>query len=107
MFISRKINGPGVRYEIVIRVNIGQVVCAHGSFECGMYNDMKIFNTRLGNELGEQEGIIADRGYPQFKAWTPYSERPEMQITTRRLRARHEMLNSCLKQFNIVTPVQA
>lgn len=86
---SHNFNGPRVQYEIVIGVHNEQVFSAHCASECDMYSDLKISNMVLANDLEYQEQTIADRGYSQYKAWTPNTEYPEMQAATSRLHTKH------------------
>lgn len=56
-------------------------------------DDVRIFNTRVNNELEELEQIIAGRGYLHGKAWTLSTECPDMQAISSRFCARQETFN--------------
>ena len=99
---SHKFNGPGLRYEVAIAIQTGDIVHVNGPFPCGKQQDIAIFRKklkkkmRLGYELAE-----ADKGY---RGEPLLIELPDMdggagaaQITAKnKARGRHE---TCNKRF--------
>ena len=72
---SHKFKGPGLRYEIGVALNTGDVVWINGPFRCGEWTDIKIFRDDLIKYLDENERVEADDGYS--------GENPEFCLTTR------------------------
>ncbi len=62
-WFSHKFKGPGLRYEVAISIQGGDIVWVHGPFPCGKYPDLKIFQAGLKDKLLPGENVIADSGY--------------------------------------------
>lgn len=99
---SHKSNGSGLRYEIGISIESSSICWVYGPFPCGARNDQSIFNEKLRHQLSEGERVIADKGYRGERI-------QDLQMFPdplgKRIRARHETLNSRIKQFKIVGSV--
>ena len=90
-----------MRYEIGICIATGWICWINGPFPSGFGNDRDIAELSLHHMLGDGEGYIADGVYRRIMgvARTPtgnhrYSDRKEQEA-----RARHETVNSLLKNF--------
>ena len=59
---SFKFNGPGLRCEIAIEAESGNIVWAYGGFPCGAFPDLIIARRKFVNLLRPGEKAIADRG---------------------------------------------
>jgi hypothetical protein len=46
-WFSHKFNGPGIRYEVAISINGGQIVHIQGPYPAGNWPDIKIFRECL------------------------------------------------------------
>ena len=97
---SHKLNGPGVRYEIGLS-GAGQIIWVNGPFKCGQMNDLSIFKSRIQHVLGE-ERVIADSIYRSEKCVIPSDVYMHEHDLHSRIRARHETVNSRLKNFEIL-----
>jgi hypothetical protein len=99
-WFSHKFNGPGVRYEIAVCIQTGDIVWIYGPFACGRWPDMKIFKSKLINKLLPGEKVEADMGYNGDKVRKPndYFSHNEKKAK-KRARARHETVNRRLKQW--------
>lgn len=93
---SHKFKAAGIRYEIGISIESGDVVWASGGFPCGEWPDVKIAK-ELYVYYAENEITLADKGYRDRR----YFKLPE-NITEKRILARHETLNGRLKNFQIL-----
>ncbi|KAI2499167.1 hypothetical protein MHU86_15319 [Fragilaria crotonensis] len=62
-WFSHKFRGPGLRYEMAICIQTGDIVWVNGPYKCGKWPDVKIFKSRLMHLLGDDEMVEADRGY--------------------------------------------
>lgn len=106
---SHKFKGkPGLRYEIAICIQSGDIVHINGPYPCGEKNDIQIFRLelkgkmRLGHELAE-----ADLGY-QGEPF--YIELPDMHGGGGKMqkkakadaRSRHENCNKRFKEWAIL-----
>jgi hypothetical protein len=104
---SHKINRAGLRYEIAICIQTGEIVWINGPFPCGEYPDVKIFRLRLKTLLAEGEKVESNGGYGYFghpddrccvpKVRTEVPGRARAQAL-----ARHEAVNARFKAFNIL-----
>ena len=59
---SFKYNRSGLRYEIAIEAESGNIVWAYGGFPCGAFPDLIIARKKFVNLLRPGEKAIADRG---------------------------------------------
>ena len=89
-----------MRYEVGISIEEGNIVWAHGPFECGTFSDLRIYRSRLKHDLLEGEMIVADQAYPD----ETYSGSQTTNGTANFafVRARHEATNKRFKQFNVL-----
>ena len=102
---SHKFQAPGLRYEVGIGIQAGDIVHILGPFPAGKWNDIAIFRKGMKKklELG-LEVVEADKGY---RGEPFFVELPEMdggagkrQIKAKsRARGRHETCNKRFKQW--------
>ena len=100
-WFSHKFKGPGVRYEVGLCIQTGEIVWIHGPFPCGKWPDLKNFRHSLKHQLGDGEKVVADLGYrgePQHIV-TPSGELDDI---TKIVRGRHEAVNRRFKQWGIL-----
>ena len=103
---SHKFKGPGVRYEVALSINGGDIVHINGPFPCGSNPDITIFRKKLINKLDEGEFVEADRGYrgEPFKVRIPVDYETEHEKVQKELAcARHETINARLKNFQVLS----
>jgi hypothetical protein len=102
MWFSHKFKGPGLRYEVAVSIQGGDIVHAHGPFACGRFADISIFRLGLIDKLLPGEMVEADGGYkgePE-KIRLPYENLSNAdRRAQRRARGRHETVNRRFKQF--------
>lgn len=60
---NHKFHGPGVRYEIALCIQTGNIVWMHGGYPCGEWPDLKIARESYVHMLHPKERSIADKGY--------------------------------------------
>ena len=104
-WFSRKFKGPGLRYEVAVSINGGDIVHTNGPFPCGAWPDITIFRSELINKLDRNEMVEADKGYrgEPTKIRTPVDYRNEYdKVNKSRARARHETVNQRFKQFGVL-----
>ena len=104
-WFSHKFRGPGLRYEVAVSINGGDIVHTNGPFPCGSWPDIKIFRNELIYKLDVFEMVEADRGYAgePRKIRKPMDYRSEEDRTAKkRARARQETVNNRFKQFGIL-----
>ena len=102
MWYSHKFKGAGVRYELAICLQTGDLVWCNGPYPCGSYPDRKIARDEgLDDSLDPGEMYVADGGYRDgfVRAETPNGLNDEDQWMKSIARARHETLNSRFKQY--------
>ena len=98
---SHKFKGPGLRYEIALSIERGNIVWAYGLFECCAFSDLKIYRSRLKQCLMDGEKVVADQGHPNDTC--SGNEVTDGTADFAFLRARHEATNKRLKQFNVLS----
>jgi hypothetical protein len=104
---SKKLNGPGYKYEIGVCIKTGDIVWVNGPFIAGRH-DVTIFaEDGLKNALADDEAVEVDSGYQgddQLKNPSVSQSRKD-RIEKSRVRARHEIVNSWLKKFSVLDDV--
>ena len=105
---SHKFHGPGLRYELAVAIQTGDIVHINGPFPCGKYPDINIFRMGLKQKLEKAgEKAVADRGYQgEFRCrtpddWVTLSNKNAMKTA----RARHEAINKWIKNFRAMSQV--
>jgi hypothetical protein len=99
---SHKFKGPGLRYEVGVCIQTGDIVWTYGPFPCGRFPDIKIFRHRLINLLPPGEKVEADAGYrgERAKIRVPADYLNEADRRAKAgARARHETVNKQFKQW--------
>jgi DDE superfamily endonuclease len=100
---SKKLNGPGVKYEVGVSITNGLIVWVNGPFKASV-SDLTIFNEKLDTLLCDDEGVEVDGVYGgnrRFKAPDVRSSRQEGKQKSR-VRGRHENINGRLKIFQLL-----
>ena len=99
---SHKFNGPGVRYEVGVRIADCMICWVHGPFPAGKFPDQKIFSSCLQQKLFQtREFIVADGGYRGAILSHGITDAQNDLIV--RIRARHETVNGRLKNFRCLS----
>ena len=106
MWYSHKFKGPGLRYEIGVSIQGGDIVWTNGPFACGFWPDISIFRLALIFLLAIGEMVEADRGYrgepTRVRLPHEYVNRSDKRAKDR-ARARHETLNGRLKNWGCLS----
>ena len=102
---SVKFRGPGVRYEIGLNIQTGDIVWVNGPYPCGHFPDPQIAQLPGGLEdsLGPNEFYLCDGVYrfrPMSVTPTGYNNPDDRMKSI--ARARHETVNSRFKRFGIL-----
>ena len=103
---SHKFKGPGVRYEVALSINGGDIVHTNGPFPCGSNPDITIFRRLLIYKLEEGEMVEADRGYrgEPTKVRIPVDYATEAEKREKSVvRSRHETVNARFKSFRVLS----
>ena len=102
-YFSKKMNGPGLSYEVGICIKTCHIVWVNRPFVAST-NDSVMFRSLLTHLLCKDKGVEVDAGY---KGDTKMKT-PNMGITRqirkekRKVRGRHKNVNRRLKQFNVL-----
>ena len=102
---SHKFKRAGLRYEIGVCIQSGDIVWTHGPFACGAWPDINIFRAKLKRMLAPRELVVADKGYRGDKsvripsACCSHADHRAMNKAL----ARHETVNRRLKQFGVLS----
>lgn len=103
---SKKFNKAGLTYEVGVAIYHNKIVWINGPFPAGE-NDKKVFDKPggLASRLKEGQRVIGDEGYrgsPDKVSTRNTFDSPEVKDYKRRVKARHETVNSRLKAFAIL-----
>lgn len=98
---SHKFKGPGLRCEVCVCIQTGDICWINGPFKCGRWNDVMTFRGNLKQLLAPGEMAECDGGY---KADPSCRDKhvimnPSDHRAKNNARARHENVNSDLKNF--------
>jgi len=103
---SHKLNHGGLRYEVGVCIQTGWIVWINGPYPAGDWPDLSISRDGVCDALAPDEMFLADGTYRDGHGWcvTPtYNDPPTADdIMKGKARARHEDINSLLKQFNVL-----
>ena len=101
---SKKLNGPGVKYEVGVCIKTGMIVWVNGPHIASKH-DNTIIKEELLQLLFPDEAIECDRGYggdDRLKTPTVASDSKERKMKSN-VRAQQEAVNARLKVFNVLT----
>lgn len=107
IWYSHKLKGPGLRYEVGVCIQTGDICWINGSFKCGRWPDMRIFRRNLKGLLAPGEMVECDAGY----VGDPSCRHKHiiMNLADDRAkcaaRARHETVNGDIKSFDCLSQV--
>jgi hypothetical protein len=62
-FFSKKLNGAGVKYEVGVCIQTGDILWVNGPFKAGKWHDIMVYLRNLKGLLHPGEMVEADRGY--------------------------------------------
>ena len=98
---SHKFNGAGLRYEVAICIQTGDIVWVNGPYPPARHQDISIFRHLLKGMLGEHEKVVADSGYDgDWQCCTPKKARSRRHFVEMSVaRDRHETVNRKLKYW--------
>ena len=101
---SKNFKGAGVKYEMAVFIQSGDIVWLYGPFPCGAWHDKTVFRRNLKNRLLPNEKAEADVGYiGDCKCRIPqdYLSLEELRMKEE-ARGRHESANRLFKCFGIL-----
>jgi hypothetical protein len=111
-FFTPKFKGSGLRYEVALSIQEGDICWTYDPFPCGLFNDLQIFQRELKKELVLNEKVQADKIYGKEAPCyvrapgNLYSARDPMVIAMeKKVRSRHEHVNKRFKQWSILQNV--
>ena len=109
LWFSHKYKGPGIRYEIAIAIQTGDICHTGGPFPAGQWPDIKIFRSCLKQKLVREnrfcrEKVEADKGYAGEPFWICLPDElgggeARQKSAKGRARTRHETVNRRFKQW--------
>ena len=93
-----------MKYEVGVCIQTGWIVWINGPYPCGAWNDLRVAREALIFELDENEYYLADSGYCDGNQYsvTPTGRYDFSDCQKTAARARHETINSRLKNFDIL-----
>lgn len=80
-----------------------KIVYVSGPWPAGYYSDLNLFRLRLRIQLGLDEFLIADSGYPDSRCLQKTGRQHPKHKIFQKLGARHEVVNKRLKKFGAIS----
>ena len=113
IWYSKKINGPGLRYEFAVSIKTGDLCWINGPYPCGEKNDLGIFRAGLMTFLDENERVECDDGYQgedplickTRKGISSLYSSDEEKAFQNTVRARQETAHKRFKQFGALNGI--
>ena len=102
-WFSFKFRGPGLRYEVALSIQRGDICWSNGPYPAGKWPDISIFRDKLKLMLKKGERVEADFGYRGEKSLEHPGKHGNDEKRKRqkaRVRSRQEHVNKRFKQFN-------
>ena len=98
---SHKFRSAGVRYEVGVCIQTGDICWINGPFMCGRWPDINIFRVGLKRRLNQNEMVVADKGYRGDSKCHTNAHLVSLadKRATNKALARHETVNKRVKQF--------
>jgi len=107
IWYSHKFKSAGLRYEVGVCIQTGDICWINGPFKCGRWSDLSIFRRNLKGLLLPGEMVECDGGYRGDPAcqhkhiiMNPSDSRAKSAA-----RARHETVNGDIKSFGCLRQV--
>ena len=75
---------------------------ANEPWPCGAYSDVRVFRNGLKKLLRKEEFVITDAGYTDERCIQPPGVHHQNHGLMATIRARHEIFNKRLKQFDVL-----
>lgn len=92
-----------MRYEVAISIDGGDICWVNRPFACGSYPDVVIFRLGLKGRLLENEQVVSDDAYQDYKCLHGSDTLFDIDLRVHSsIRARHENVNEILKNFNVI-----
>lgn len=100
----------GLRYELALCIQTGDLVWINGPFPAGANHDVTIFRSSLKSHLIEGERVEADDGYigeaPMYvKCPKSFTNLQETEYMQQRVRNRQETINNRLKFWTVLAVI--
>ena len=97
----------GLRYEIALCIQTGDIVWLNGPFPCGRNPDITIFRSSLMSHLAPAERVEADDGYigeapRHVKCPKSFTNPQETEFMQQRVRNRQETVNKRFKDWGVL-----
>ena len=104
---SKKLNGPGYKYEICVCIKTGAIVWVNGPFKAGRHDKTIFVKEGLKDALCDDELLEGDMAYSgdmQLKN-AKTAQTKNAKRSKGRARGHHENVNGELKKFEVVNSV--
>ena len=100
-WFSHKLRAAGVRYEIGLGINSGEIVWVYGGLPCGEFPDLVLAREQFTSALRVGEKAVADKTYRDEHFVNPFND-PNSAALQKTIMARHETVNKRVKQFRVL-----
>ena len=102
-YYSHKLHSAGLRYEVGVTLDTGDIVWVHGPYPCGSFPDILIFRNGMKKVLDDGEKVLGDKGYRDQRCINPATPTTLISEYLHEMLAnRHETVNKRLKQFFVL-----
>ena len=106
-FYSHKFKKSGLRYEVAVCIQTGDIVWINGPYECGIWPDISIFRNSIISFLTKNERVEADDGYigeapKHVKCPRSFVNPVDTETMQSIARLQHETINKRFKNWKIL-----
>jgi len=102
-WFSHKFKGPGLRYEVGVNIQVGNIVWINGPFACGKFPDLKIAREAYTSAILKDEMTVADDTYRDCDYFIHPHGYPNSVELQKQIMSRHETINKRLKEFRVLS----
>lgn len=99
-WFSNKLRSAGLRYEIGLNVETGDIVWADGGYPCGECSNLQLARKKFVKSVGAGEKTMATKGYKDETYFITANE--ENRTLHKLVMSRHESVKTRLKHFRIL-----
>ncbi len=93
----------GLRYEVGVSIERGNLMWVNGAIPCGIFQDLVIFRHGVKKFLSENKKIVANKGYPDERCLKSDEAPTEHENLHGEIRAGNESASRRFKQFSALT----
>ena len=99
---SHKFKGAGMRYEIGLSINTGDIVWFGGGYKAGHFNDLSMARSDFVSYLWKDKKVLGDKGYndSRYFIYLKYETSNITKATLKSIMTWHKNINARVNIFD-------